>query len=119
MATQYGSVIKIVRYVTADGEDRFDAWLRLQSAEIRARVQTRLDRVELGNFGDHRGVGQGVFELRVDRGPGYRIYYGRDGDDLVILLAGGTKKRQTRDIETAHTLWKAYRQEKRHARQGP
>lgn len=51
-------VIRIVRYVTADGTDPFDAWFRIQSAEIRARIQTRLDRVELGNFGDHRGVGR-------------------------------------------------------------
>ena len=112
-------VIRIVRYVTADGTDAFDAWLRLQTAEARARVQTRLDRVELGNFGDHRAVGRGVFELRIDRGPGYRVYYGRDGGDLVILLVGGTKKRQAHDIEAAQTLWKAYRQEKRHARQSP
>ena len=112
-------VIRIVRYVTADGTDAFDTWFRLQSAEIRARVQTRLDRVELGSFGDHRGIGKGVFELRIDRGPGYRVYYGRDGEDLVVLLAGGTKKRQTHDIQTAHALWKAYRQEKRHARQSP
>ena len=113
-------MIRIVRYVTPDGTDAFDAWVRAQSAEIRARVQTRLDRVELGNFGDHHGVGQGVFELRIERGPGYRVYYGRDGNDLVILLlAGGTKRRQTRDIEAAHVLWKAYRQEKRHARQNP
>ena len=78
-----------------------------------------IEKTQATILGDHRGVGQGVFELRIDRGPGYRIYYGREGDDLVILLVGGTKKRQTRDIETAHALWKAYRQEKRHARQGP
>jgi len=112
-------VIRIVRYVTADGTDAFDAWFRHQSAEIRARVQTRLDRVELGSFGDHRRIGKGVFELRIDRGPGYRVYYGRDGEDLVVLLAGGTKKRQTHDIQAAHALWKAYKQEKRHARQSP
>ena len=58
-------------------------------------------------------------ELRINRGPGYRVYYGRDGEDFVVLLAGGTKKRQTHDIQTAHALWKAYRQEKRHARQSP
>ena len=60
-----------------------------------------------------------MFELRIDRGPGYRVYYGRDGEDLVVLLAGGTKKRQARDIETAHALWRANRQEKRDARQSP
>ena len=85
---------------------------------MRARVQTRLDRVELGNFGDYRAVGAGVFELRIHHGPGYRVYYGRDGDELVILLAGGAKKRQQRDIGGAVENWNAYRREKRNANQG-
>ena len=85
---------------------------------MRARVQTRLDRVELGNFGDHRAVGFGVFELRIHHGPGYRVYYGRDGDVLVILLAGGTKKRQQSDIDRAVENWNAYKREKRNADQG-
>lgn len=112
-------MLRIVRYVTDDGADTFDSWFRSQTPEVRARVQTRLDRIELGNFGDHRGVGQGVFELRVDVGPGYRVYYGRDGNDLVVLLVGGTKKRQARDIATARSLWKAYIREKRNASQSP
>ena len=72
--------------------------------------------MELGNFGDHEGVGEGVFELRIDFGPGYRVYYGRDGNELVILCGGGTKKRQSRDIAKAQIRWKAYKQEKRNAR---
>ena len=68
--------------------------------------------MEFGNFGDCKSVGRGVFELRVDFGPGYRLYFGQDGDDLVILLGGGTKKRQSRDIVQAHSHWKAYKQEK-------
>lgn len=112
-------MIRIVRYVTDDGADAFDTWFRIQTPEVRARVQTRLDRIELGNFGDHRGVGQGVFELRIDVGPGYRVYYGRDGNDLVVLLVGGTKKRQARDIVTAQSLWKACIREKRNANQSP
>ena len=68
--------------------------------------------MEFGNLGDCKSVGRGVFELRVDFGPGYRLYFGQDGDDLVILLGGGTKKRQSRDIAQAHTHWKAYKQEK-------
>ena len=71
--------------------------------------------IELGNFGDHRNLGGGVFELRIDFGPGYRVYYGRNGNDLVVLLAGGTKTRQSRDIERAKVLWSAYIQEKRDA----
>ena len=74
--------------------------------------------MELGNFGDWRSVGEGVSELRVDFGPGYRLYYGRDGAELVILLGGGTKKRQASDIEMARKFWEAYKQEQRHARKG-
>ncbi len=63
-----------------------------------------------------RSVGQGVLEYRIDFGPGYRIYLGRDGETIVILLTGGTKKRQQRDIETATELWQAYKKEKRSRR---
>ena len=96
-----------------DGTDYFGEWLQRQSSEVRARIQTRIDRVELGNFGDRKRVGRGVSELRIDFGPGYRVYYGSDGEELVILLAGGTKKRQARDIATAKACWRAYQQEKR------
>ena len=65
-----------------------------------------------GNFGDHKRLGSGIAELRIDYGPGYRLYYGRDGRDIVVLLVGGTKKRQSRDIDRARSLWRAYRAEK-------
>ena len=68
--------------------------------------------MELGNFGDHKSVGGGVSELRVPFGPGYRLYYGREGNTLVILLGGGTKARQARDIATAQARWQAYKQER-------
>ena len=105
-------MIRILHYVSESGSDYFDVWFRRQSPETRARVQTRIDRVELMNFGDHKGVGDGVFELRINFGPGYRVYYGRDGDKLVILCGGGTKKDQTRDIANARIRWKAYKQER-------
>ena len=108
-------MIRVVHYIAEDGTDHFDRWLRRQNAQVRARVQTRIDRIELGNFGDHHGVGSGVFELRLNFGQGYRIYYGRDGDELVILLGGGSKRRQSRDIEMAQSHWRAYRREKRDA----
>jgi putative addiction module killer protein len=63
-----------------------------------------------------KGVGGGVFEYRIDFGPGYRVYFGKDGEVLIILLGGGTKKRQQKDIETAHTLWQEYRQRKKQRR---
>lgn len=98
-----------------DGRDRFGEWLDALTPQVRARVTARVDRVLIGNFGDHKRLGRGVSELRIDFGPGYRVYYGRDGDDLVILLAGGTKRRQDRDIEKAQALWSEYKQEKRDA----
>lgn len=113
--TTITKMTKVVHYVSEDGTDPFDIWFVNLSSEARARVQTRIDRVELGNFGDYRSVGHGVCELRIDFGPGYRVYYGRDGEKLVILLGGGTKKRQSNDIVRAQTYWKAYKQEKRDA----
>ncbi len=105
-------MIKVVHYVSEEGTDHFDTWFRNQTPEARARVQTRIDRVELGNFGDYKSVGGGVSELRIDFGPGYRVYYGHDGEELVVLLNGGTKKRQTGDIAKGQAYWKAYKQEK-------
>ena len=110
-------MFEVVHYVTREGRDYFDAWFRNQTSQARARIQNRIDRVELGNFGDFKGLGKGVSELRIDFGAGYRVYYGRDGNTLVILLGGGTKQRQGRDIERAQALWEEYNQEKRHARE--
>lgn len=110
-------MIRVVHYLSEEGRDYFDAWFRRLPREARARVQTRIDRVELGNFGDHKSVGRGVSELRIDSGPGYRLYYGRDADRLVILLGGGVKKSQKSDIAAAQARWRAYRQEKRNARE--
>jgi putative addiction module killer protein len=75
-------------------------------------VTTALCRLELGNFSNVKGVGAGVFEYRIDFGPGYRVYFGKDGDTVVILLAGGTKKRQDRDIADAHERWVDYKKRK-------
>ena len=109
-------MIRVVHYVTEEGRDYFDEWFERQDAKTRALVQTRIDRIELGNFGDHKWVGEGVFELRIDCGPGYRVYYGLDSKTLVIFLVGGMKKRQARDIKIAQICWKTYKEEKRNAR---
>ena len=69
-------------------------------------MATALVRIEQGNLSNAKGVGAGVFECRVDFGPGYRIYFGKDGDTLIILLGGGTKKRQQKDVNAAQTLWR-------------
>jgi putative addiction module killer protein len=72
--------------------------------------------MEQGNLSNSKGIGEGVFECRIDFGPGYRIYFGKDGDALVILLGGGTKKRQQKDIVNAKILWKEYKRRKRQER---
>lgn len=78
-----------------------------------AKATRALARMEQGNFSNVKSVGEGVLEYKIDFGPGYRIYFGRDGDRIVILLAGGTKKRQQRDIQAAQDYWRAYKQSKR------
>jgi putative addiction module killer protein len=96
-------------YETRDGTRPFDSWLRkIRDSQARQRVRTRINRLRLGNFGDHRSVGDGVCELRIDYGPGYRIYYGRDGAEIVILLIGGDKRTQHQNIETAKAYWADY-----------
>ena len=85
-------------------------------ATAAAKVTVSLARIEQGNLSNVKGVGEGVLECRIDFGPGYRVYFGRDGDVLVILLAGGTKKRQQRDIEAARARWADYKRRKRLAR---
>jgi putative addiction module killer protein len=83
----------------------FASWLRaLRDRQARARIQVRIDRLQLGLPGDARPVGEGVSELRIDYGPGYRVYFVRRGQELIILLAGGDKRTQARDIKLAIQL---------------
>ena len=106
-------------YETSTGKRPFEAWLRsLRDTRARQRIRTRIARVRLGNFGDSRTVGDGVVELRLDYGPGYRVYFGRDGDELVILLAGGDKSTQERDIEAARAYWADYKVRKKEEQDG-
>ena len=96
-------------YVASDGGSPFQDWFTRLDARAAAKVAVALARLEQGNLSSAKGVGEGVFEHRVDWGPGYRVYFGRDGDQLVILLMGGTKRRQQRDIETAKSNWADYK----------
>jgi putative addiction module killer protein len=97
-------------YVTKDGREPFSEWLAsLRDIRARAKIRVRLDRVSLGNIGDCHTVGEGVQELRIDYGPGYRIYFGQEGATIVLLLCGGDKSTQSRDIETAKRYWNEYR----------
>jgi putative addiction module killer protein len=107
------NVIEIRQYVDLLGRNPFDRWFERLDDDLQARVTISLDRLERGNTSAARGVGSGVFELRLDFGPGYRIYFGRDGERLVMLLGGGSKKRQQADIDRAHALWQEYKARKR------
>ena len=80
---------------------------------VGARIQARVLRFELGNLGDHKSVGEGVWEARVMFGPGYRIYFGKDGAQLLLLLLGGDKSTQSADVARAQDSWKAYQEGKR------
>lgn len=102
--------VEVRRYQTADGKSPLTDWLdRLRDGQARARIIARLDRLQAGLFGDWKSVGGGVSELRIDHGPGYRVYYGQEGATLVLLLCGGDKDTQTKDIEKAHGYWKDYK----------
>ena len=79
----------------------------------RAKVTRAIARLEQGNFSNVKSVGEGVLEYRIDFGLGYRVYFGRDGDVLLVLLTGGTKRRQQGDIDAAHGYWQDYKQSKR------
>jgi len=96
-------------YVRADGQSPFEKWFLDLDAEAAAKVTVAIGRLGQGNLSNVKTVGAGVLEYRIDWGPGYRIYFGRDGATLVILLTGGTKRRQQRDIETANALWTDYK----------
>lgn len=97
-------------YQDAHGNEPFEKWLNsIRDKRALARIDNRLRRVRLGNLGDHRSVGDGVFELRLDFGPGYRIYFGRIGNEVIILLSGGDKSTQTRDIVQAKLYFSDYK----------
>jgi putative addiction module killer protein len=100
-------------YVASGGRSPFAEWFADLEAIARAKVTRAVVRLEQGNFSNVKSVGEGVLEYRIDFGPGYRVYFGRDGEALVVLLAGGTKKRQQRDIDAAHAYWQDFKHSKR------
>ena len=102
-------MVEIRRYVTRAGIEVFSEWLRrLADANAKARIADRIDRLERGGFGDCKSLGGGLCELRVDWGPGYRIYYAMIGQACVLLLCGGDKRRQAADIQRARRFFKDY-----------
>jgi putative addiction module killer protein len=102
-------MIELKTYVSPAGKSHFTDWLtKLRDVQARARIDVRLNRLANGLTGDTKGVGEGVSELRIDWGPGYRVYFARDGATVVLLLCGGDKRTQQKDIDHAIEYWKDY-----------
>ena len=104
--------LKIVEYLR-EGKSLFERWFNALDAIAAAKITTALYRLELGNFSNVKSVGRGVMEYRIDFGPGYRIYFSRQGDKLIILLGGGSKRTQSKDIKKAQAAWRQYNSDKK------
>ena len=103
---------EIIVYTDYKGNKPYENWVRsLRDPVIQNIIGHNINKLKLGNLGNCKNIGK-IFELKIHYGPGYRIYLGRDGNTLVILLGGGTKKRQKKDIERAKVLWKEYKRRK-------
>lgn len=101
---------------TKKGKRPFIEWLEsLRDQKVKQKIQLRIDRLSLGNPGHTNSVGEGVQELKIDYGPGFRVYFGMEGNTIVILLLGGEKSSQDDDIKKAKSYWKEYKEEKKHA----
>lgn len=104
-------MMEIRRFVSRTGVDVIGNWLAdLNDARARARINARITRLAAGNFGDCKSIGGGIHELRIDYGPGYRVYFARVSGAIVLLLCGGDKRRQQADIRTAGLLLKDYKE---------
>ena len=104
--------IKVVEYLK-DGVSVFEKWFNRLDAHSAAKAATSLYRLEQGNFSNVKPVGKGVLEYKIDFGPGYRIYFGQEGHYLIILLGGGSKRTQGKDIRKAQLLWAQYKIDKK------
>jgi putative addiction module killer protein len=99
-------MFEVRHYLTQDGKDPFQDWFeRLRDTKAKIQILRHVNRIELGNLGDHKFCREGVWELRINHGPGYRVYYAQSGEYIVLLLCGGDKSSQSRDIERAVASW--------------
>ena len=97
-------------YVRRDGKKPFVAWIKkLRDQRARDRIHNQIDRLRLGNAGDFKSIGNGIYELRIHYGPGYRIYFGQTGKQIILLLCGGNKASQQQDVNRAKQYWQEYR----------
>ena len=106
-------MIEIREYIDGEGRSPFERWFDGLNPQAAVKITTALEKIANGNFSRVEPVGSGVSEYKLDWGPGYRIYFGQDGKTLIILVGGGTKKRQSSDIESAQKHWAEYKRRKR------
>lgn len=109
-------MLTIREYLSPEGRNPFRDWLGTLDVAVRARMQARVLRFELGNLGDYKSVGGGVCEARVAFGPGYRTYFGKDGRSIIVLLLGGDKGTQAQDIRRARRFWTDYLETTEHGK---
>jgi putative addiction module killer protein len=105
-------MIRIKQYLDQAGRSPFEKWFMELDNTAAAKITKSVYKLELGNFSNVEGVGNGVYEQKIDFGPGYRVYFGKDGNEIIILLCGGTKKRQSNDIAEAINFWQDYKKRK-------
>jgi len=105
-------MIDVQEYIAADGSCPYEKWFNSLNSQVAAKVAIAITRISQGNLSNVKGLRGGLHEYRIDFGPGYRIYLGRDGQRIIILLGGGTKKRQRQDIRSALKLWQEYKNRK-------
>lgn len=106
-------MIGIKQYIDSNGYSPFDKWFIGLNSIAAAKITKAIYKLELGNFSNVKGVGNGVYEQKIDFGPGYRVYFGKENNEIIILLCGGTKKRQSSDIAEATELWQDYKKRKK------
>jgi putative addiction module killer protein len=108
-------VVQVLEYLDESGQSAFARWFNRLNPNAAAKVTMALYRLRQGNFSSVKGVGSGVYEYKIDFGPGYRIYFGKDGERVVILLGGSDKKGQAAAINNAQTAWAKYKKRKHKA----
>lgn len=103
----------IKEYITTDGISPFGKWFEELDAKAAAKVSVAIARMACGNLSNAKSLSEGILELKIDFGPGYRIYYGKEDKEIIILLVGGTKKQQQKDIEKAKRYWHEFKKRKK------
>ncbi len=115
MIVMSDTIISLNEYIDRQGKSPYADWLRdLRDARAKAKVIMQVDKMELGLFGDVEPIGEGLSELRIHYGPGYRVYYGKQAHQVYLLLCGGDKSTQSKDIKKAKEYWKEHKRRRQH-----